>query len=447
MSDTTDLKKQWDENKTRWEQLCTEQESLPRDGFAQVFEVLDKLEETFTPQHPYTTNEALIDEALKQTGHFTNEAFCTAFKRNNQIMIEGNRLMMENAQLNLQIEMMKQNERPERVSPEGWRFYPIHIIAPQQYHTPICEELQRQASQGDGIFKNFTEIAERPDEALDMFLGVEVYNVKCNFQLFLSKLQKYRVTGGTLGKEFTHNLFDILNEIANYIKNNTDKPQGVRGHILGIVEALDNVPIWGRIFQILILQGLISLLENCTLNEGDNGFNEAQDLCNWLGELLSDKVCWFAMTGAVYSDEDWERLQPLCDFLYNTDIGRAVQDCIFKDEATDEEQPDTPEANTTTDTLNLPSELDTDRAREYFTRAVEVGYMTANGTTTQWLSAVARLGYMCYKIYSQPRPIASLEKYFGVTKLSAAITQASYEAKRADVKKWRAEIDSKIFFD
>lgn len=96
---------------------------------------------------------------------------------------------------------------------------------------------------------------------------------------------------------------------------------------------------------------------------------------------------------------------------------------------------------------NIPSELDTDRARKYFTRAVEVGYMTINGTTAQWRSVVARLGYMCYKIYSQPRPIASLEKYFGVTKLSAAITQASYEAKRADVKKWRAEIDSKIFFD
>lgn len=453
----TDLKALWDENKAVFERLCTEQEDLYNPDFERVFTALYEIDpdqrEVYNTRVwdmgatlPETVNTDTLNRALQAVGVVGDEA--ARFVRYAEVVLQGKKIMQANALLNLQIEMEKhQQQHTERVSPEGWRFYPIHIIASQQYLTPICEELQRQALQGDGIFKNFTEIAERPDETLDMFLGVEVYNVKCNFQLFLSKLQKYRVTGGTLGKKFTHNLFDILNEIANYIKNNTDKPQGVRGHILGIVEALDNVPIWGCIFQILILQGLISLLENCTLNEGDNGFNEAQDLCNWLGELLSDKVYWFAMTGAVYSDEDWKRLQPLCDFLYNTDIGRAVQEYIFKDEATDEEQPDSPEADTLNGTLYLPSELDTDRAREYFTRAVEVGYMTTNDTTAQWLSAVARLGYMCYKIYSQPRPIASLEKYFGVTKLSAAITQASYEAKRADVKKWRAEIDSKIFFD
>jgi len=101
------------------------------------------------------------------------------------------------------------------------------------------------------------------------------------------------------------------------------------------------------------------------------------------------------------------------------------------------QQADIPDLNEPIDTSEgwkLPTELDTERARKYFARAVEVGYMTSNATNGQWLKAVARLGYMCYKIYSQPRPISALEKYFGVTKLSAAITQAGYEAKRADVK-------------
>ncbi len=166
------------------------------------------------------------------------------------------------------------------------------------------------------------------------------------------------MTSETLGKEFTHNLFDILNEIANYIKSNTDKPQGVKAHILGIIEALDNVPIWGLMFQILILQGLISLLENCTLKHDDEGYNEAQDLCNWLADLLSDKVCYFAMTGALYGDEDWERLQPLCDYLYNTETGRAVQDEIFNREQT--------QSAAVFNDNKLPLELDTDRARKYF---------------------------------------------------------------------------------
>lgn len=223
----TDLKALWDENKAVFERLCTEQEDLYNPDFERVFTALYEIDpdqrEVYNTRVwdmgatlPETVNTDTLNRALQAVGVVGDEA--ARFVRYAEVVLQGKKIMQANALLNLQIEMEKhQQQHTERVSPEGWRFYPIHIIASQQYLTPICEELQRQALQGDGIFKNFTEIAERPDEALDMFLGVEVYNVKCNFQLFLSKLQKYRVTGGTLGKKFTHNLFDILNEIANYI--------------------------------------------------------------------------------------------------------------------------------------------------------------------------------------------------------------------------------------
>lgn len=423
----TDLKAQWEQNKAQWEQLCKEQENLPREGFAQVFKVLDGLEDTFTPQHPYTENIALIDEA-----------FCKAFKRNNQIMIDGNRLMIENALLSLQIENAKRPQ--EQTQPEGWRFYPISIFAPQQFHGVVEEEIEREAQQGEGFFENTTVIAELPDEALDEYLGVEVYNVVGNFYPYLTELRRYHVTGVTLGNEFTHNLFQSLKMIADYIKSNTNRPEAVKSYILEIVKEFDNIPVWGLIFQILTLQGLLSLLENCALKEGDNGYNEAQDLYEWTTELLVQKLGRFILTGAMYGDKDKERLQPLCDYLYNTEIGRALQDCIFKDERGNEE-------SAITEGVRLPGELDTERARKYFARAVEVGYMTPNATNGQWLCSTARLGYFCSRVFDAPRPIAALEKYFGVTKLSASITQAGYEAKRADVKKWRAYIESKIFYD
>lgn len=102
----------------------------------------------------------------------------------------------------------------------------------------------------------------------------------------------------------------------------------------------------------------------------------------------------------------------------------------------------------TVEGLRLPDELNTDRARKYFARAVEAKFMKLTRTGAKWLKPLARLGYLCLKIYPQPRPITALEKYFGITNdLSAAITQASYEAKRGDVIKWRAEIDKNIFFD
>ena len=92
----------------------------------------------------------------------------------------------------------------------------------------------------------------------------------------------------------------------------------------------------------------------------------------------------------------------------------------------------------------LPSEIDTEQARKYFARAVDAGLMSEQ---YKWLASHAKLGYFCCKSFEQPRPITALEQFFGLKNLAASITQASYEPKRGDVKKWRAELDRKIFFD
>lgn len=100
--------------------------------------------------------------------------------------------------------------------------------------------------------------------------------------------------------------------------------------------------------------------------------------------------------------------------------------------------------------LNLPNELNTKDARKYFTRAIKAGYIKKENNGYKWIfgggKGQARLGYFCSKVYNQPRPISKLEKLFGVSKLSASITNAEVEPKRADVKEWRKEIDDKIFF-
>ena len=98
----------------------------------------------------------------------------------------------------------------------------------------------------------------------------------------------------------------------------------------------------------------------------------------------------------------------------------------------------------------LPNELNSDRATMYFDRAIQAGYMIKKENSFQWIwggcKGQARLGYFCHKVFQQPRPINQLEKLFGVSKLSSSITNAGFEPKRADVKKWRNEMDAKIFF-
>lgn len=56
--------------------------------------------------------------------------------------------------------------------------------------------------------------------------------------------------------------------------------------------------------------------------------------------------------------------------------------------------------------------------------------------------------YFYVEIVLMLRMFGDLEKLFGVTKLSSSITSAcNNEGVRADVKSWRSELDSKIFFD
>lgn len=105
----------------------------------------------------------------------------------------------------------------------------------------------------------------------------------------------------------------------------------------------------------------------------------------------------------------------------------------------------------TADYDNLPDGLNTDKAKKYFARAIEAGYMTRDKNGYKWKyggnKGQIRLGYFCYKVFDQPRPISRLEELFGVNRLSASITNASFKPSTAGTKQWRKEIDDKIFKD
>jgi hypothetical protein len=100
---------------------------------------------------------------------------------------------------------------------------------------------------------------------------------------------------------------------------------------------------------------------------------------------------------------------------------------------------------------NLPSELDTDRARKYFARAVEVRYMTPTDTGYKWLHDscnLASLGYFVERVYcptnTEKIHETAINVLFGVNRIGRAISQM-HDAKRP--QKWKKLIDETIFFD
>ena len=316
-----------EELQARFEALCDEQEQLPREGFAKVFEVLDGMEETFTPQHPYTENEDIINKALEITGHSNDEAFCKAFKRNNQIMIEGKKIQAKG----LEIFAMQQHEKiqEEPHSPNEWQFVPIRILAPKEIMDNVINPiLETDAKEGKGLYGNITDIPEE-DESLDEWFDIEAYGIKCSLEPLYRDLQNYGVVDSVLENDTIREYYlKVIKSLICFIRDNTDKPNKIRNHISKTLKGLDDIPGFGLLLQILLLQGLVKWFENVDLKKGDNGYNEACSLVQWIGEQLMKKeisFCYFR-----WGENDKKRLKPLCDYLYSTEVGKIVQNSLFE---------------------------------------------------------------------------------------------------------------------
>ena len=102
---------------------------------------------------------------------------------------------------------------------------------------------------------------------------------------------------------------------------------------------------------------------------------------------------------------------------------------------------------------SLPKELDTARARKYFHKAIERGYMREENGRFRWIGTDDRgnrseLAYFLGKVFGYVHtstgnagenfPEESLGKLFGVTRLYSLLTQV-YNAQKP--QRWRAMID------
>lgn len=108
--------------------------------------------------------------------------------------------------------------------------------------------------------------------------------------------------------------------------------------------------------------------------------------------------------------------------------------------------------------LKIMPEIDGERPRYYYNKAVEAGYMTYNVEGYVWLfggrrGGKARLGYFLEKVYClkatdrlSASKIRQLERLFKITRLDRVFYQNAGTGKTKSVLQWRNEIDS-LFLD
>jgi hypothetical protein len=211
------------------------------------------------------------------------------------------------------------------------------------------------------------------DERLDEFLEAEAFNLRCSLTGYKEELKRYGVIlcqDSFLNKDETLCLFQSLKAAIQILKTNTDKIEKAKHELTSLIKEFDNVFVWGLFYQILILQGLCTLLEQLVINEGDSGYNEAQSIYDWLTDLLIDKEIGFSLK--PYGDNDLKRLEPFCKYLLSTNTGQMVQKALNNEITTDTLSDERADAQ------QLPDELNTDRANKYFEKAIKAGIINYN---------------------------------------------------------------------
>lgn len=371
--------RQWLDLKAKFDALCDEQEKLYNTKFEAVFEALFEIDneqrEIYNTKFwnmgcklPDKADEGKIRQALKQAGFDGDKDFCKCFLRYANGVIEGKKIQQLMAIQNYE-ELPKPKADKQPINVKGWKFKPITIIAPVMLQDIIIQAVFDSA--------NKTDIqAESIDEMLDELANREDFHVRGCMTRYIEELRNYKVIsdkGSFLDMEKTRYLFCALKIATDSMKANTNKPETVKAEIADIIRGFDAEPVWGLFFQILTLQGLCGLFERLDINETDTGYYEAQSVYDWLCNLLIKKETFFCCL--PYGDNDMKLLEPFCAYLMSTEIGRFVQAGLFGSDEQPADEQSQQETQHTYNAQQIPEQLNTDKAKQYFEKAIELELM------------------------------------------------------------------------
>lgn len=272
---------------------------------------------------------SVIDEALTKLGFDKNKKFVSDFKKYREIEQKARDIQLEAIKHPVHSVQIILNE-PKTKKSGNWRFVPTHIIVPEFMSDIINQKLCDDVKNVSGLYSVTTDVLIE-DESDDNFLAIEAFGVRSSLEPYYRELQEYKIFETYFNYEDLKKYFlTMLLEIITYISNNTASPNKIRNRISSIIKEFDKLGGIGIIWQILILQGIVRWIENINISEKDYGYKELENLLNWVYKFLMEKLVFYSYYN--WGDKELIYLEPLCNYLYSTEVGKEVQQGIFKDD-------------------------------------------------------------------------------------------------------------------
>lgn len=165
------------------------------------------------------------------------------------------------------------------------------------------------------------EDLQMEDESLDEVMGAVGFNVTHGYLMdFYDDLKKFKVDEFLYKIGISLNsLFAIIQKMGKLIVDKSDKPILIQNKICEHLKLFNDLRVRGLILQVLFLQGLIEWFKGCDIKEGEKGYNEAQNLCNWTFQKLIEAF----LNYHIIVEKD-EHIRPLNEYLSTTEIGKSV---------------------------------------------------------------------------------------------------------------------------
>ena len=347
---------------------------------------------------------------------------------------------MDNKQFNVNI-----LHKPTKPNGKEWRFCEFGIACvfptptdPTDNTDPINIApliqgmIDHELTNKDGFFCNQYS-PQKEDESLDELLCVDAYGMKCSFQPFPSELKAFGITD-LFGQDLIRCIFQVLREIGQFIKDNTDKPQAIKNHIISMLDVFGNIQIVSAMARITVMRGLEMFYLECSDTIEGYGSAEVEDMLMWVtleeGKMISEFTILPFELG-VLSKELAEHIKPFTDYLYSTEIGKMANDitlstmygCDISDEETIQDE--------------FPYEFTTPKAKDILQKAIDAGLLDSNYKPTPQMTRAQQkafaigMGLECGFFGKHLKPF---KEYWGVKNLGQVKLESYAESSIERVK-------------
>lgn len=264
-----------------------------------------------------------------------------------------------------------------------WCFKRFGVISNNVEIGQILENAVVETLENAGTFFRYNELQK--DETIDNLLMIENRNIKSNLYSFYKDLELFKVAD-LIQNDGVKYVLSSVKQLAEFINNNSFKPNKIANKINAFLKetTIDNSGV-EVVYHVLCLQGVLKWLEDSYSDESD--YLHIKSSFDTVTEIYIQRLVTFIYF--PWCTPDIEYLKPITNYLYSTEIGKAVQESIFKDQ------------NQTVESVSIPEELDTPEARKIFDKAIDAGLIKRSdklNAVYMWQDEKQLLAYFAEKM-------------------------------------------------